>query len=125
MSRDSDTFLRNVRAGLAKWKQEQLKNSVEEEQDTMRLNLYLKQTAIAYEMLKSYLDTQNDHNVDASLQEILTLIGRPSDLTREEEMLLREYLLRDLVEYPFTYNTSLINSFRNTNVFNTKIVPNK
>lgn len=123
MSRDSDQFLRTVRAAITQWKQSQLQNVVKEDQDTSKLNLFLKQTAVAYENLKTYLESGT--NQDPSLGQILAAIGNKAELSEEEEMLLQEYLFRDLIEYPFTYNTSLINSFQTTNALNTKIVPNK
>jgi hypothetical protein len=124
MSRDPDTYIRNVRTAVAKWKQHQLGNVVQEDQDTTKLNSYLKLTALAHQMLKDYLDS-NKSQVDPLLNEIISIIGPVSGLTSEEMMLLDDYLFRDLVEYPFTYNTQLINSFEKRNAFNTKIVPNK
>ena len=125
MARNSDQFLRTVRAALAQWKHTQLQTSVKDEQDTTKLNVYLKQTANAYYQMKDYLNTDANTVSDPSLQDLLQIIGDKRLLSQEEEMLLQEYLFRDLIEYPFTYNTSLINSFKTTNALNTKIVPNK
>ncbi len=125
MSRDPDTFIQNVRASIAKWKQAQLLNTVQEDQDTTKLNGYLKITALAYEMIKGFLDSQGTQQTDPNLRDILQAIGPLSGLTSEESMLLDDYLYRDLVEYPFTYNLRLINSFDKRNAFNTNIVPNK
>ncbi len=121
----SDAFIRKVRDSLAKWKQTQLMNSTQDDQDTTRLNDYLKVTAVAYDMLIQYLDSDGQKKVDSSLYPILHSLGHLSSMTREQEILLREYLFRDLVEYPFTYNTALINSFETKNVLDTNIVPNK
>ncbi len=125
MARNSDQFLRTVRAALAQWKHSQLQSSVKEEQDTTKLNIYLKQSANAYHMMKEYLNTDARSIPDSTLQPILQAIGDKRLLTEEEEMLLLDYLFRDLIEYPFTYNMSLINSFKTTNALNTNIVPNK
>jgi hypothetical protein len=125
MSRDPDMFIQNVRASIAKWKQAQLLNTVQEDQDTTKLNGYLKITALAYEMIKGFLDSQGTQQTDPNLRDILQAIGPLSGLTSEESMLLDDYLYRDLVEYPFTYNLRLINSFDKRNAFNTNIVPNK
>jgi hypothetical protein len=125
MPRESDQFLRNVRAAITQWKQSQLQNSVQDDQDTTKLNLFLEQTAVAYKNLKQYLESESYDLSDFSLSPILEAIGNKHQLSHEEEVLLREYLFRDLIEYPFTYNTTLINSFRTTNALNTKIVPNK
>lgn len=125
MSRDPDTFIQNVRASIAKWKQSQLLNTVQDDQDTTKLNGYLKVTAFAYEMLKGFLDSQGKQQMDPNLTGIAQAIGPISGLTSEELMLLEDYLYRDLVEYPFTYNLRLINSFDKRNALNTNIVPNK
>ena len=125
MSRDPDTFIQNVRTSIANWKQEQLGNYVEEDQDTTKLNGYLKITAFAYDMLKDFLDSQGKNTIDPNLTGIVQSIGPISGLSSEELMLLEDYLYRDLVEYPFTYNLRLINSFEKRNALNTNIVPNK
>lgn len=122
-ARDPDAYLRNVRGVLATWKQAQLAGTVQDDQDTTKLNGYLKLTALAYQMLKEYLDRPT-LQLDPMLREIVDAIGPVSGLTSEETMLLEDYLFRDLVEYPFTYNTRLINSFETRNVLATKIVPN-
>lgn len=123
--RDTDQFIQHLREAIAKWKQEQLMDSLHDEQDTTKLNGYLKITALAYEMIKTYLHSQGTERYDPSLQPIIKAIGPISGLTDEEIMLVEHYLVRDLVEYPFTYNTRLINSFEKRNILNTKIVPNK
>lgn len=125
MRRDPDEFVRNVRKTVLQWKQKQLLSSLQDEQDTMKLNEYIKLTALTHEMLKKYIKSDGKSSVDPILSDIVQSIGSPSSLTPEEEMLIEDSLFRDLVEYPFTYNTALINSFDKRNVFNTNIVPNK
>jgi hypothetical protein len=124
MPRDPDDYIRNVRATVATWKQTQLLDSLHDDQDTTKLNGYLKLTALAHQMLKDYV-TSNRSQSDPLLRDIVNAIGPISGLTSEELMLLEDSLFRDLVEYPFTYNTNLINSFEKRNTFNRKIVPNK
>lgn len=124
-SRDSDAFLRNIRASLAKWKQEQLVNTTQDAQDTRKLNDYLKMTGLAYTMIKKYLDTHGKMPTDPILKEIIDSIGSLENLSIEKQILLEDALFRDLIEYPFTYNMSLINSFEQRNVLNTNIIPNK
>jgi hypothetical protein len=125
MQRDSDEFLENIRGSLALWKQEQLKEAIHEDQDTTKLNQYVKMTALAYDMLKEYVSSNGKNTVDPALGLILEAIGTVDTLTRDERMLLQEYLFRDLIEYPFTYNTRLINSFQRRNAVNTNFVPNQ
>ena len=122
---EGDAFIQQVRDTLTKWKQAQLVETTEDDQDTTRLNGYLKITALAYDMLIKYLDSNGQTKVDPSLYPVVHSLGHLSSLSRDQEMLLREYFFRDLIEYPFTYNTRLINSFQTKNVFDTNIVPNK
>lgn len=121
----SDDFIWQVRHAISKWKEAQLIHVTQDDQDTTRLNGYLKITALAYDMIIQYLDSDGEKKVDSSLYPILHSLGHVSSLSRDQEMLLREYLFRDLVEYPFTYNTELINSFQKKNVLDTNIIPNK
>lgn len=126
MARDPDEYIRAVRAVLAKWKETQLANSVGDDQDTTKLNTYLKLTALAHQKLQEYLtSTTTRPQTDPLLRELVNAIGPVSGLTSEESMLVEDALFRDLVEYPFTYNTRLINSFEQRNAVTTKIVPNK
>ncbi len=120
-----DSFLEEVRQALLRWKQQQLQTSVKDDQDTQKLNLYLKETAIAHEMLTDYIQSKNRSVLDPSLDDVVNAIGDLSALSRDQRMLLNEYLFRDLIEYPFTYNTRLINSFQQKNALNTNIIPNK
>ncbi len=76
-------------------------------------------------MLKNYIQTHGKSQVDSMLKSILESIGPVDDLSLEEEMLVEHALTHDLLEYPFTYNTSLINSFQKSNILNTNIIPNK
>jgi hypothetical protein len=125
MQRDSDEFIENIRGSLALWKQEQLKEAIHEDQDTTKLNQYVKMTALAYDMLKGYVSSNGKNRVDPALATILQAIGSLDTLSRDERMLLQEYLFRDLIEYPFTYNTRLINGFQKRNAVNTNFVPNQ
>lgn len=121
----SNQALRTFRSSLAKWKQTQLQELTQDEQDTMKLNAYLKLTGTAYTLLKDYIDSDGRKEVDPLLQELVAPLGSPSSLSQEQLLILEDILFRDLVEYPFTYNTQLINSFTSKNALNTNIVPNK
>ena len=123
--RDPDEYIRNLRKVLITWKQNQLSESIQEAQETTKLNDYLKLTALAHEMLKNYINSNGKLYVDPLLREVVVAIGEPSKLSSEEKMLVEDYLFRDLIEYPFTYNTVLINSFQTRNILNTNIIPNK
>jgi hypothetical protein len=124
MSSTND-FVRNLRGAISIWKQQQLTDSIKEDQDNGKLNDYLKITALAHEMLKKYIDSQGQSQIDPMLNTIIESFGNLSGLTSEQRMLVDEYIFRDLVEYPFTFNVGLINSFEKRNILNTNIVPNK
>lgn len=123
--RDIDEFVRNLRQAIGAWKQEQLIHITKETQDTQKLNEYLKLTGLAYQMLKKHIDTQGKSSTDPILSSIVESIGSLDDLTMEQQILVEDALTRDLLEYPFTYNTNLINSFQKSNILNTNIIPNK
>ena len=120
-----DPFIQNLRYVVAQWKHDQLRDITQEYQDTMKLNQYIKLTGLAYTMLKQYVDSQGTTKTDPLLKTILDAIGPLETLSIEEQILVEDVLTRDLLEYPFTYNTALINSFDKRNVLNTNIIPNK
>ena len=121
----SNQALRTFRSSLAQWKQNQLQEMTQDDQDTLKLNGYLKLTGTAYAMFKEYLDSGGTKDVDPLLKELAAQLGNPSSLSSEQLLILEDILFRDLVEYPFTYNTTLINSFSPKNALDTNIVPNK
>jgi hypothetical protein len=122
---DGTEFIDKVRQEITAFKISELQSSIEEDQDTEKLNGYLKITSLAYEMLKRYVDTNGASQLDPLLRRIGIVLRNGKGLTQEEKMLVKEYLFRDLIEYPFTYNSVLINSFDKSEVFNTNIIPNK
>lgn len=125
MSRDLDGFLSGIRATLKEWKQSQLLEVLQDAQETTKLNDYIQMTGLSYYMIKEYLDSNGTSKLDPVLNPLVKAIGDLSTVTDEERMGIDTYLFRDLVEYPFTYDTNLINSFETKNVLNTNIVPNK
>lgn len=121
----TNDFVQNLRGAISLWKQQQLSDTIKEDQDNGKLNDYLKITALAHEMLKQYIESEGQAEMDPTLNPIVQSFGNLSGLTSEQRMLLDEYIFRDLVEYPFTFNVGLINSFEKRNILNTNIVPNK
>jgi hypothetical protein len=121
----TNEFVQNLRNSISIWKQQQLIESIQEDQDNGKLNDYLKITAMAHDLLKKYVESEGKSQIDSTLNTIIQAIGNLSGLTTEQRMMLEEYIFRDLVEYPFTFNVGLINSFEQRNVLDTNIVPNK
>ena len=121
----TNDFVQNLRGAISLWKQQQLSDTIKEDQDNGKLNDYLKITSLAHEMLKKYIESEGTLQIDPMLNPIVQSFGTLSGLTSEQRMLLDEYIFRDLVEYPFTFNVGLINSFEKRNILDTNIVPNK
>lgn len=122
---ESDLFVQQLRAKIASFKSAELENTIQEDQNTERLNGYLKLTSLAYEMLKRFIDTNGSSQLDPLLAPIASVLRKEKGLSPEEKMLAKEYLFRDFIEYPFTYNSQLINSFDKSDILTTNIVPNK
>lgn len=123
--RDRTGFIRNLRVAIAQWKHQQLQDITQEYQDTMKLNQYLKLTGLAYNILKEYLDSQGNSKTDSLLKPIIDAIGPVENLSIEDQILVEDAFTHDLLEYPFTYNTSLIDTFDKRNIVTTNIIPNK
>ena len=114
-----DTF----RKAISSWKKNQLDTTIGENQDTLLLNAYTKKTADLYYALKSYIENNTSLSVtDEALSEAL---GDPTTLTMDERIQILQTLFRDLIEFRFTYDTTLINSFTPEEVLDTNIIPNK
>lgn len=111
-----DTF----RKAISSWKKNQLDTTIGEEQDTLLLNAYTKKTADLYYSLKNYIENNTALSVtDNTLNEAL---GDPTTLTMDERIQILQSLFRDLIEFRFTYDTTLINSFRSEEALDTNII---
>jgi hypothetical protein len=111
-----DTF----RKAISSWKKNQLDTTIGEEQDTLLLNAYTKKTADLYYSLKNYIENNTALSVtDDTLNEAL---GDPTTLTMDERIQILQSLFRDLIEFRFTYDTKLINSFRSEEALDTNII---
>jgi hypothetical protein len=112
------------RNALAVWKATQIKDILRDEQDTSALNVYLQSAANLQSTVESYINgnTKIASSIPESFRTILGNIrSMPSDLRAE----VSYSLFRDLIEFPFTYDTNLINSFQADEVLKTNIIPNK
>ena len=52
-------------------------------------------------------------------------LGDPTTLSMDERIQILQSLFRDLIEFRFTYDTTLINSFTPEEVLDTNIISNK
>jgi hypothetical protein len=111
------------RVAVSKWKEEQLDTILGDTQNTVALNTYLKKTKETYEAMKNYIEGIGlaDH-IDESLR---TALGNPSDFSTDTRINILHTISRDLIEFPFTYDTALINSFQPDETLETEIIANK
>lgn len=113
----------NFRRVISQWKQKQLETLIGDDQDTLKLNAYLKKASEAYTDMKAYIEeNKKKTTIDKVLLEAL---GDPTSFSTDTRINILHTLFRDLVEFPFTYDTTLINSFDGEEVLDTEIVGNK
>ena len=139
-SSETNGKIDDFRKALSQWKQNQVDSILGENQDTLILNEYLKKTGKLYNQLQSHiemgvpLDTTTKTRGGAAtfaaqtntdLQEILTFMPDTANLDRDTRTQLLHILFRDLVEFPFTYDTQYTNSLQKDEAFNTNILSNK
>lgn len=113
----------HFRETLTTWKKKQLEDILKENQNTLALNSYLQKTAEIYDSLKNYIEGRTKEiPVEKALVEDL---GNPLSFDLDTRIRLLHTLFRDLIEFPFTYDTKLINSFTKEDILNTNILPNQ
>ena len=117
-----------LRETLLLWKKSYLTNLTKEAQDTTVLNTFLKTCAILFYELRDVIEGQKpsktllQYPVWKQIQK-LHIFPVQAPLMRIE---LTQVIFRDLLEFPFTFNSKLANSFLNQNSLEgTKIVPNE
>lgn len=115
----ADTF----RAAISEWKQKQLDSILGDNQDTQALNAYLKKTKETYQSIKNYIESKSDETrID---KELLISMGDPKTYSPDTRINILHTLTRDLLEFPFTFDRALTNSFTDDEAVQTKIIPNK
>lgn len=111
------------RAALSRWKQNQVDTILGENQDTIILNTYLKKARSLYTMLSDHIEQGKPIIEEESIQEVLSAL--PSEMDTDTRITILHSLFRDLVEFPFTYDTVYTNSLQKEEVLNTNILSNK
>lgn len=107
------------RAKILEWKKKQIDDITRESQDTSVLNTYLRDSAALYKAIKDKLEGRTE------------IVGRGLDFNMNvasgmERANLLSTAYSDLVEFPFTYNKNLIDSFPKTNSLeHAEIIPNQ
>jgi hypothetical protein len=123
-----ETKKNEFRTVLLHWKKSFLSELTKEAQDTTVLNTFLKECAILFYELRNVIEGQKarralvSHPIWKRIQK-LHIFPVQEPLLRME---LSQIIFRDLIEFPFTFNSRLANSFMNQNSLeHTQIVPNK
>lgn len=107
--------LEQFRQTLASWKKDQLNRTTKDEQDVEKLNKFINDCSALYVELRDVIDgkkpsrTLENHPLWKQIGgQQNTYFPIKSPLDRAE---MSHIVFRDLVEFPFTFNTSLINAF--------------
>ena len=111
--------LNDFRNTIANWKKQQLNKTTEEQQDVTKLNKFIDDCSALYVELRDVIDGKKPSRALEN-HPLWKQIGGDrnnyfpiqSPLDRAE---MSHIVFRDLVEFPFTFNTSLINSFPRKN----------
>jgi hypothetical protein len=119
----TNTHTDKFREALSRWKQNQVDSILGENQDTIILNTYLKKARTLYSMLHDYIELGKPLVEDNSIQELVSSL--PSEMDMDTRITILHFLFRDLVEFPFTYDTIYTNSLNTEEALNTNILSNK
>lgn len=110
------------RKAISQWKQQQLDTIIGDKQNTTALNVYLKKTKEMYSNITNFIETNvSSDRIDITLRNAL---GNPNEYNTNTRINILHTLFRDLIEFPFTYDKVLINSFQNDEAVQTNIIPN-
>ena len=122
--------IEDFRQRLAKWKKDHLNEITKDTQDNRALNKYLSDCAMLHFMLRNVLEggqptpELRNHSIWKQIggtQNGFFPIRSPIDRTE-----MSQVVFRDLVEFPFTFNTKLTNSFpRRNSMEDAEIIPNE
>lgn len=115
-----------IRNHVLSWKKRKLNRMTKDNQDTLVLNKFRNELVSLFYLLR---DAMEGYEPSSELQshEVWTTIKDYFPLHDGIERIdLTHILYRDLVEFPFTFNSKLINAFLKKNSLeNAEILPNK
>lgn len=124
-SKETNTKVEDFRRKLSEWKQTQVDSILGENQDTMILNAYLKKSGSIYNDFQDHIELGKPLSGKSGAEEILAFLPDLSSLDVDTRIQLLHILFRDLVEFPFTYDTKYTNSLQKEEAFDTNILSNK
>lgn len=115
-----------IRQIVLQWKKKLLNSITKDNQDTLVLNSFRNDLAAIFYLLRDVMEGYDptpeleSHSLWANLKQYFPLQDGI------ERIDLTHILYRDLVEYPFTFNSKLINAFLKKNSLeDAEILPNK
>lgn len=115
-----------IRTTVLTWKKKLLNAMTKDNQDTLILNEFRNELVSLFYLLRDVLDGYEPTNELKSHELWQVLQGYFPLHDGIERIDLTHILFRDLVEYPFTFNTKLINGFLKKNSLeHAEILPNK
>lgn len=125
-----NTRVEEFRQRLAKWKKSHLNTLTKDTQNDQVLNVFLKDCGDLYMLLRDVLEGRGaseklrNHAIWKQVggtQNGFFPVRSPMDRTE-----MSQVVFRDLVEFPFTFNTKLVNSFpRRNSMEDAEIIPNE
>lgn len=125
-----DDRVEEFRQRLANWKKNHLDTITKDNQHTTALNTFTTDCSDLYFLLRDVLEghspseTLRNHTLWKQLggqKNGFFPVQSPMDRTE-----LNQVIFRDLVEFPYTFNTKLINSFsRRNSLEDAEIIPNE
>lgn len=127
--KERDTRIEDFRQRLATWKKLHLDGITKNSQDTTALNTFTNDCSDLYFLLRDILEgrrpseTLKNHSLWKQIGgQKNGVFPVQSAIDRTE---LNHLIFRDLVEFPYTFNTKLINSFpRRDSLEDAEIIPN-
>lgn len=115
-----------IRIQVLTWKKKLLNAMTKDNQDTLVLNEFRNELVSLFYLLRDVLDGYEPSKELKSHELWQVLEGYFPLHDGIERIDLTHTLFRDLVEYPFTFNTKLINGFLKKNSLeDAEILPNK
>lgn len=118
--------IQGVRNEILKWKKNLLNKLTKDNQDTLVLDIFRNEVNAFYYLIRDVLDGE-EPSEELEEYDIWRRISKYFPLRDSAERIdLSHMLYRDLVEFPFTFNSKLVNSFLEKNSLeDAEILPNK
>ena len=117
-----ERIIQRFREGLNQWKRTTMFAGLSEETDTNSTDRRITEAHMMYYALLNRLKEQEIKNKqireqkgggnEADVEKLLFLLGPPENWTESLMDRVRHIIMTDLYEYPLTFNTTLIEQFK-------------